>query len=248
MTMKCEEFRDLLDNYIDGALSKEQIDAMDGHALLCAECARELKAAMLLKKMFTDTTDSVELPEEARVLLYERVRAAKQKNKRDMYIRIFSAAAAALVLFIGISAAFKPGNKSVETAGVESIAEYDFVASDGEAVSDETADLEIAPAAELAAVNNKAADAAVFEAPARTVVKLKSNDSGAAMSAVETLASQYEGSASVSAEDNTITAVIPSDQVDEFIDDLGFAGEVETDEIEETEEEMVELDIIIEQE
>ena len=82
----------------------------------------------------------------------------------------------------------------------------------------------------------------------KTVVRLISSDSTAAMSAVETLASQYEGSATVSEEDATITAFIPSGSVDEFIEDMSAAGEVEADEIAETEEETVELEIVIEQE
>ena len=228
MTMKCEEFRDLLDDYVDDALTKEIKAEMDEHAKGCAECSNELRSAMLLKSMFADTLDAVELPEEARPLLYERIKAEKTKSKRNMYLKFFSAAAAALVLFIGISAIFKPNDEGKKLSSIDHVAEYDFVARDGVYEEEEMP-----------------VTAGSVE---KTLVRLISSDSTTAMSAVETLASQYEGSATVSEEDATITAFIPSGSVDEFIEDMSAAGEVEADEIAETEEETVELEIVIEQE
>ena len=47
--MNCEQMRAMLDAYIDGELSAEEMRALRDHAAACEDCKRELEAAELLE-------------------------------------------------------------------------------------------------------------------------------------------------------------------------------------------------------
>lgn len=105
--MDCEKARQLMDAYIDGDLSAEDMRALEDHAMACEECKRELEAAKLLRDTLADMDDEVAVPLEAQAAWRSAVRAeAKRKNMRK-WQRIAYAAAAALVLVVGAAAAFR---------------------------------------------------------------------------------------------------------------------------------------------
>lgn len=102
--MNCEEMLRLLDAYIDGALTDEEVCALKAHAKTCESCMRELEAAELLKDTLAHMDDDIAVPLEAQAAWRNAVRkeaaGTKQKNKR-VWLRAVYAVAAALVLVLG---------------------------------------------------------------------------------------------------------------------------------------------------
>ena len=121
--MDCEKARQLLDAYIDGELSAGDMRALEDHAMACEECKRELEAAKLLRDTLADLDEEITVPLKAQAAWRSAVRAeAKRKNMRK-WQRIAYAAAAALVLVVGATAAFRevPGQEMLMTADAGSM-------------------------------------------------------------------------------------------------------------------------------
>lgn len=101
--MNCEEFRTMLDAYIDGELSGAEIAALRGHAKDCEACREELEAADMLRETMEHMDDDIVVPLEAQVAWRSAVRAEARKKNMRKWTRMAYAAAAALVLVFGVS-------------------------------------------------------------------------------------------------------------------------------------------------
>lgn len=102
--MNCEEARLLLDAYIDGELSENELRALRDHAQSCEACMRELEAAELLRDTLAHIDDDVVVPIEAQAAWRGAVRAeaaAGRKKTQRRWMRAAYAVAAALVLAVG---------------------------------------------------------------------------------------------------------------------------------------------------
>ena len=139
--MNCEQMRAMLDAYIDGELSEEEMRALRDHAAACEDCKRELEAAELLRDALAHMDDDVSVPLEAQAAWRKAVRAEAGKRSRRRVLRVAYGLAAALVVAIGCTAvlrsdALKPQNALTPNAGAQARAvEFTemMVATDGEA-------------------------------------------------------------------------------------------------------------------
>ena len=139
--MNCEQMRAMLDAYIDGELSAEEMRALRDHAAACEDCKRELEAAELLRDALAHMDDDVSVPLEAQAAWRKAVRAEAGKRSKKRALRVVYGLAAALVVAIGCTAvlrsdALKPQNALTPNAGAQARAvEFTemMVATDGEA-------------------------------------------------------------------------------------------------------------------
>ena len=139
--MNCEQMRAMLDAYIDGELSEEEVRALRDHAAACEDCKRELEAAELLRDALAHMDDDVSVPLEAQAAWRKAVRAEAGKRSKKRALRVVYGLAAALVVAIGCTAvlrsdALKPQNALTPNAGAQARAvEFTemMVATDGEA-------------------------------------------------------------------------------------------------------------------
>ena len=138
--MNCEQMRAMLDAYIDGELSEEEMRALRDHAAACEDCKRELEAAELLRDALAHMDDDVSVPLEAQAAWRKAVRAEAGKRSKKRALRVVYGLAAALVVAIGCTAvlrsdALKPQNALTPNAGAQARAvEFTemMVATDGE--------------------------------------------------------------------------------------------------------------------
>lgn len=139
--MNCEQMHAMLDAYIDGELSAEEMRALRDHAAACEDCKRELEAAELLRDALAHMDDDVSVPLEAQAAWRKAVRAEAGKRSKKRALRVVYGLAAALVVAIGCTAvlrsdALKPQNALTPNAGAQARAvEFTemMVATDGEA-------------------------------------------------------------------------------------------------------------------
>ena len=139
--MNCKQMRAMLDAYIDGELSEEEVRALRDHAAACEDCKRELEAAELLRDALAHMDDDVSVPLEAQAAWRKAVRAEAGKRSKKRALRVVYGLAAALVVAIGCTAvlrsdALKPQNALTPNAGAQARAvEFTemMVATDGEA-------------------------------------------------------------------------------------------------------------------
>ena len=139
--MNCEQMRAMLDAYIDGELSAEEMRALRDHAAACEDCKRELEAAELLRDALAHMDDDVSVPLEAQAAWRKAIRAEAGKRSKKRALRVVYGLAAALVVAIGCTAvlrsdALKPQNALTPNAGAQARAvEFTemMVATDGEA-------------------------------------------------------------------------------------------------------------------
>ena len=104
--MDCERARLLLDAYIDGELSEEEMRSLRDHAMACEDCKRELEAAEMLRDVLADMNDEVAVPLQAQAAWRNAVRTEAKKKNMRRWMRAAYAAAAALVLVVGAAVAF----------------------------------------------------------------------------------------------------------------------------------------------
>ena len=129
----CTELNAMLDGLMDDTLSESQRQALEAHGRECPECAEAILRTKQLKALFDEMEPEADVPLQAQARWREAVRGeAQQKGRRRLY-RWLSAAAAVLVVGIGVTVTTRGmiGSKS----GAPMTAQTDAVeyAAEGEA-------------------------------------------------------------------------------------------------------------------
>ena len=97
--MNCGEFRERIDDYMDGLLDEALHARMDAHACECTQCAGLLKQAMEIKAALADLDDEAPVPAEVSAAWRRAVKLEAERRRRARVWRgwrAFAAAAAAL--------------------------------------------------------------------------------------------------------------------------------------------------------
>ncbi|MBQ1257541.1 MAG: DUF4349 domain-containing protein [Clostridia bacterium] len=105
--MNCIKFRELLDGYIDDALSNEEIAFMKAHAEACEKCGEELRFSDMIKKEIRGMDDDVVVPLQAQAAWRNAVRKEIKARKLRKAYKAVSSVAAALVVLIGTTFAMR---------------------------------------------------------------------------------------------------------------------------------------------
>lgn len=173
----------MLDAYIDGELHADEAQALLNHANTCASCAKELEAADALKAMLRQMRDvEVPVPLQAQAAWRGAVREEARRRKMRRWARIASAAAAAIVLVAGSALMFnRQGGDLPQQATTLALPENEarIIARDG----DEN----------IAAAAGQESDYSAWR-------KIATTDIQAAMDTVASLAEEYSGNYSCTAE------------------------------------------------
>lgn len=184
--MDCEKFRAMLDAYIDGELNADEAQALINHANTCAPCAKELEAANALKDMLRQMKDvEVPVPLQAQAAWREAVRGEARRRKMRRWVRIAGTVAAAIVLVAGSTLILnrQAGSEFPQQASTLALPENEtrIIARDGDA--------------------DVATAAAGQETDYSAWRKIATTDIPAAMDTVASLAQEYSGNYSCTAED-----------------------------------------------
>ena len=105
--MNCGEFRERIDDYMDGLLDEALHARMDAHAGECTQCASLLKQAMEIKAALADLDDEAPVPAEVSAAWRRAVKLEAERRRRARVWRgwrAFAAAAAALAIWVGATA------------------------------------------------------------------------------------------------------------------------------------------------
>ena len=105
--MNCGEFRERIDDYMDGLLDEALHARMDAHACECTQCAGLLKQAMEIKAALADLDDEAPVPAEVSAAWRRAVKLEAERRRRARVWRgwrAFAAAAAALAIWVGATA------------------------------------------------------------------------------------------------------------------------------------------------
>lgn len=205
--MNCEEARVLLDAYIDGELSQEEMRALMDHVEACEECAQELEAAKLLRDTLAHMDDEVQVPLAAQAAWRSAVRAEAKKKNAKKWMRMAYAAAAALVLVVGGAFAFRElpaeQNQVMMLGAGEPVAANELIARDGLAQ----------PAAYTP---DAAGEYTVWK-------KISSENPEQDRQALEMLAAEYNAGYSEKGED-ICCIELPQEYLDDFLNAVGRIG------------------------
>ena len=101
--MRCEEFRALLNRWMDGELNEPDFVQALSHAEGCSECMNEFRAAKQLKALMPNINNGITVPLSAQSAWRSAVRSQRALAKRRKTIRWLGAAAAVIVAAVGIS-------------------------------------------------------------------------------------------------------------------------------------------------
>ena len=105
--MNCGEFRERIDDYMDGLLDEALHARMDAHAGECTQCAGLLKQAMEIKAALAELDDEAPVPAEVSAAWRRAVKVEAERRRRARVWRgwrTFAAAAAALAIWVGATA------------------------------------------------------------------------------------------------------------------------------------------------
>ena len=105
--MNCGEFRERIDDYMDGLLDEALHARMDAHAGECTQCASLLKQAMEIKAALAELDDEAPVPAEVSAAWRRAVKLEAERRRRARVWRgwrAFAAAAAALAIWVGATA------------------------------------------------------------------------------------------------------------------------------------------------
>ena len=238
--MRCDEFRKLIDSFIDGELDPSTTRAMRDHAQICEVCADELKFAEMLRDTLGSMDDTIVPPLSAQAAWRGAIKAETRKRSMRRIYRFCGSVAAALVLTIGCFVGFRvfDGNTG-DTAfpGTGDNQQTVFVASDG--------------AGSTHGITRDAAPSAAGLAPVSASVKLQAEKPLAACETIKSIADEFNGETGESEGSDSsayITAYIPAQYVEEFISSLDLAGLVSSSEIEGEDSSIAVITITVKQE
>lgn len=221
--MSCEEFRQKLDAYVDGELSRSEMEAVLDHAKACEACGEELKAAQMLKETLAHIDDDIVVPLQAQAAWRNAVRAESRRKNTRKIMRVCSAAAAALVLALGIGLSVNPKSDAqpeISLARGMEYAETAVVLADG-ASADASAEIHLRQKIQAASIPD-------------------------ALHKLEMLAGEYSADFSLEGEDACIVR-IPGDYLQDFIKAEGALGEmIHTENVSEAGEKAVILILLTE--
>lgn len=198
--MNCEEFRLKLDAYVDGELSPAEMEAVLDHAKACEACGEELRAAQLLKETLAHMDDDIVVPLQAQAAWRNAVRAESRRKNTRKLLRVCSAAAAALVLALGVGLSVNPKSaapQEISLARGMEFAETAVVLSDG-ASADASDPIHLRQKIQVASVSE-------------------------ALHKLEMLAGEYSADFSIQGDDACIVR-LPGDYLPDFIKAEGALG------------------------
>ncbi len=105
--MNCEKFRELLDSYIDDALTNEEIALMKAHAEKCDSCKEDLRLSDIIKDEVRGMDDDIVVPLQAQAAWRNAVRKEIRAKKVKKAYKAMSGVAAAIVVLVGTTFAMR---------------------------------------------------------------------------------------------------------------------------------------------
>ncbi len=105
--MNCEKFRELLDSYIDDALTNEEIALMKAHAEKCDSCKEDLRLSDIIKDEVRGMDDDIVVPLQAQATWRNAVRKEIRAKKVKKAYKAMSGVAAAIVVLVGTTFAMR---------------------------------------------------------------------------------------------------------------------------------------------
>ena len=119
--MRCEDFLSEIDLFLDGELDDMERARMLEHAKNCASCQDALRSAEQLNAILSTLDDDVSVPVAAQAAWRNAIRRESRKRATRLFVRTASAVAAAFVLMVGVTAAFRAGGKLDSGLSVENL-------------------------------------------------------------------------------------------------------------------------------
>ena len=214
-----------MDAFVEGELDEGARQGILEHARVCENCARELKLNGMLREALHGMDAGVVLPLKAQASWREAVKAeARRKHMGVIYKRV-GAVAAACVLLLGVSAGLKVLNEKPAEVRSEKVA---MQAENG--AGDEVSSFAfIEPDGDESTGTTQPTSTSVDTTEMNASVKLVSTDISKSVDTIQSLVTEfngYIGKSSVSDSSAYITAYIPSGELADFTDSLGYAGTV----------------------
>jgi ferric-dicitrate binding protein FerR (iron transport regulator) len=118
--MNCEKYKKLIEKYIEGAISDEQIAELTMHAETCQRCKAEFKRSTALEDVVREAFSSRMSAEEARESVLARLSAEPKPAARRIQFRTNwlagkrAAVAASILLAVGLTLGFAVGRASID--------------------------------------------------------------------------------------------------------------------------------------
>lgn len=112
--MACEEYREIIDRFVENLATEEEKKDLEGHMRTCGECRSEVEDISRMLKAF-NSFESVDLPDDLMSLLHERllkISAESTKKERNIFVFSFIKKLAAIMYY------FYRINSKVVAAGI----------------------------------------------------------------------------------------------------------------------------------
>lgn len=238
--MDCEKMNQLLDAYLEGALTPEEQTEADHHLTSCPDCERLLQMCRDLKQ------EEGSVPEEFAASWRQMIRKEEKMEKKQQAgksLKSFVAVAAALVFIVGgtlltrdhsgrsnaqydaVNYAYTTSNTAMGAAAYKRAAPQMMMAVE-ESMDYETAEIEAAaPEAEREQKLIRRVDFTIKTMEFETVLQQLQEKTVQAGGRVEYL-SQYGDAGSGALRNASLTLRIPADQLDTFLQDVEGVGNI----------------------
>lgn len=142
--MKCENFDEYVNLYLDGLISEKQTEELNKHIKICEKCREEFTIIKNAKKAI-DCEEEKELPAGFHKELMTKISKIKKSDKKIVKFPVFKAAAVAAAFAITVFACYnfttEDFNKGVDVNGLETnniVAETDKTEKSVPVVNDKT--------------------------------------------------------------------------------------------------------------
>ena len=213
--MKCQDVRNYLAEYLEGEALPEISEAVSSHLAECVDCQQELEKTRRFLQSFSAISEE-ELPFDFKARLHERLEheaktVKKKPVSRRTWFRTIAAAAACLVLLVGVislggrvfsAKSTAPQNMMYDTAAYDTPAEAPMAASMMENAQADYDYLTIADGGEIDFGSGGSAPSGTVNSPppemSRKIIRdcymtVKVDDFDSAYAQIESLAIQYGG-------------------------------------------------------
>ncbi len=146
---ECERFYNMINAYLDGELTEEEIAQAEAHLKACDSCREEVRLAKSMLEAMNGLDDDIQVPLKAQAAWRKAIRKEAASKKTKRWIRAVSSVAAAFIVLVASTVVLRETNAlpgRTITGGLDTYAAvYDGSYSSG-------ADIRIPPADNAAAI------------------------------------------------------------------------------------------------
>ncbi len=107
--MNCEKYKKLIEKYLDGIISDEELAGLESHSEKCSDCRKEFEQSKQLQSVIAEGMSTQTNAQEVRDIILSKLADEKHKSPSTILFTGWKAIAASVLIAAGLTLSFYMG-------------------------------------------------------------------------------------------------------------------------------------------